>query len=240
MERWSGAPALAQMPRKRPAVALAYLLPYLMLRATGYRCADYEDTLTRLRRSGHLRPHELVPYRILEREHALWRSGVLGREPAWKRLAAATVLLRTRSLLSLDDEGAYAITHTLFYLTDFGHRAAPLSPTEMRRAVDFVEGLLLHYWRVGNWDLVGERLINANCCGACGSDIYAGAARAYEGAWRPDGAMPARRTSEVQDAIAGDEDFGACYHPTLVAVLYCATAMSALQNGRGAEAACAT
>jgi hypothetical protein len=144
--------------------------------------------------------------------------------------------------LNLDDEAAYAITHALFYLTDFGVRPAPLKAVEMNRVVDLVEGLLLHYWRTGNWDLVGELLVNLNCIDLncfdrCCSDIYAGAAGAYDAAWRADGALSPRR-SNVGGASGDEETFGTCYHPTLVAVLYCATGMNALQRRTRHEAPC--
>ena len=66
--------------------------------------------------------------------------------------------MKAGSYVRLDDEAAYAITHTLFYLTDFGGRGAALSHRQRERAVDLVEVLLLHYWRTGRWDLVGELL----------------------------------------------------------------------------------
>ena len=45
----------AQFPRKSSATAFAYVFPYLMLRATGYRSSFYEETLQLLRRRERLR-----------------------------------------------------------------------------------------------------------------------------------------------------------------------------------------
>ena len=241
IEAWCAVPALAQMPRKQRNVALGYLLPYLMLRATGYRCDYHEETLEVLQRSNDLKPVELVPYRALEREHALWRSGLLRREPAWKRLADATLLRRPPSPLGVDDEGAYAITHTLFYLTDLGNRPAPLTPEQRQDAVDLVETTLVHYWRIGNWDLVGELLTNLNCLDAGASAIYAGASSAYVQAWGTDGAVLAKRLAPDSDqgTVTSDEDtFRARYHPTLVGVLYCATALNGIRRRSTCEVTC--
>ena len=203
-------PAFAQLARKRPAIAFAYLIPYLMLRATGYRSAYYEETLRLLRRGNLLRAAEVVPYRALEREHALWKSGWTRDEPRWRHLARATVLLQCDNPAAWDDEAAYSVTHTLFYLTDFGNRDAHLSASERDRAVDTVECLLLHYWRIGHWDLVGELLVNLNCLRNCGSPIYEAAARAYHAAWRDDGTVPgtqrAMRASPVRGEAAGPLD----------------------------------
>jgi hypothetical protein len=240
MKDWCTTPVIAQMPRKRRAVAIAYLLPYLMLRVTGYRCTYHEETLALLKRSKDLRPPELVPYRALELVHALWKSGFVREEPAWRRLAGATLLLKAGSHVGLDDEAAYAITHALFYLTDFGDRPVPLSARQLRRALDLVDDLLLHYWRTGHWDLVGELLTNLNCLDGHSTVIYAGASRAYEAVWGTDGTMPPkRRTQEPSASAAGREDiFGVRYHPTLVAVLYGATAMNAIRRNAGREGAC--
>ena len=242
-------PVFAQRARKSPATALAYLIPYLMLRSTGHRSAYHEDTLALLGRRNLLRAAELVPYRVMEREHALWKSGWARQEPRWRRLARATPLLRCDSLALLDDDAAYSATHTLFYLTDFGNREADLSPAELDRAVDTVECLLLHYVRTGHWDLVGELLVNLNSLRRCGSPIYEAAVRAYHAAWRPDGTVPGTRREagpSPERAAAGARRqrdgrgakvsrlFRRRYHPTLVAVLYCATALNPRSGRVGA------
>jgi hypothetical protein len=220
-------PAFAQLARKRPAIAFAYLIPYLMLRATGYRSDYHEETLRLLRRGNLLRAAEVVPYRALEREHALWKSGWTRDEPRWRHLARATVLLQCNNPAAWDDEAAYSVTHTLFYLTDFGNRDAHLSQSERDRAVDTVECLLLHYWRIGHWDLVGELLVNLNCLRNGGSPIYEAAARAYHAAWRDDGTVPATQKAIRAAPVRKEADpFRLRYHPTLVAVLYCATAIN--------------
>jgi hypothetical protein len=233
-------PIFAQRARKGPATAFAYLVPYLMLRSTGYRSGCHEETLALLARRKLLRAPELVPYRLMEREHALWKSGWMRREPAWRRLARATPLLRCRSLALLDDEAAYSATHTLFYLTDFGNREADLGPVELERAADTVECLLVHYVRIGHWDLVGELLVNLHSLRRWGSPICEAAARAYHAAWRDDGTVPGTRDeapTKGREAGAGRGPgrrwtkasplFRQRYHPTLVAVLYCAAALNA-------------
>ena len=151
-------PAFSQRARKSPATDFAYL----MLRSTGPRSTHHEETLVLLRRRNLLRAAELVPYRVIEREHALWKSGWMRHEQSWRHLARATPLLRCDSLALLDDDAAYSAIHALFYVTDFGNREAALSPAELDRAVDTVECLLIHYVRTGHWDLVGELSIPTN------------------------------------------------------------------------------
>jgi hypothetical protein len=227
-------PAYAEMARKRPPQALHLLLPYLALRATGYRSPFHEETLKRLKRWGFPRASEVVPYRLLERQHLLWKSKYLHREPNWYRLYRNTILGRRCSLVYLDQEAAYSITHTLFYLTDFGNRPLLLKAVEVKYITEVVECLLVHYWRLGHWDLVGELLINLNCLGTHESPFYAGASRAFQNAWRNDGAVPAERDSvkKLQSRTELEKDdliFRACYHTTLVGVIYGSTALNRLR-----------
>ncbi len=221
----------AEMARKHPAQAYAFLLPYLMLRATGYRSPYHEDTFERLRHWGYPEATEAVPYRQLERRYILWKSGYLPHEPSWLRLYRDTVLARSRSPVHLDQDAAYSVTHTLFYLTDMGNRPAPFEAREVDRVTGLVECLLVHYWRLAHWDLVGELLVCLNCLHKWDSDLDAQAAKGFLRAWRSDGAVPAeRRAAEETRAAcgAGQEEraFRECYHTTLVGVFYCCTGLN--------------
>jgi hypothetical protein len=231
LHRFCENPEFAQFPRKSSATAFAYVFPYLMLRATGYRSSFYEETLQLLRRRDCLRNVELVPYRVLDREHSLWKSGFLKDEPNWHALFKATALGSPHGPLNFDDEATYSVTHTLFYVTDLGNRHLILALTQRRKIIELVECLLIHYWRRQNWDLVGELLINLNCLGVRKSGAYEEAARAYHGAWRIDGTVPPKRArvgaTQKQSERKG---FRWCYHPTLVAVLYCGTAIHAITD----------
>ena len=222
-------PSFAELARKRPHLAFPCLVPYLMLRIAGHRDSFYEQTIARVQEFGHFCVSEVVPYRTLEREYVLWTAGVLPKEPAWLRLYRGTSLHSCRSSLFMDDEAAYSVTHTLFYLTDFGYKAFPFANGSARRAADVVESLLLHYWRVGHWDLVGELLTNLNCLGQRGSVIYSGAAEAFSRVRLPDGAVPpVRRESPATTRRSSPAPTGAFwrfYHSTLVSILHCGTAI---------------
>jgi hypothetical protein len=214
-----------ELARKQPAVAFAYLAPYLMFRSTGYRSPYLEDTLRLFVRRGFLAAQESVPYRVMERAHALWKSGYLPAEPKWRRLARPTALLKRGNPLAWDDDAAYSVTHTLFYLTDFGNRPGPLTKVEADHAVRIVECLLVHYCRIRHWDLVGELLINLNCLPSARSLIGEAAVRRYRSAWRKDGAVPplGPRPPGLRDGEGPRDPFRRYYHSTLVAVLFCAT-----------------
>jgi len=222
----------AELPRKRPAQGCFLLFAYLCLRSTGYRWSYHEETLRRMHRRGFPAASEALPYRVLDREYILWMSGWLEREPPWRSLYRRTCMGRARTAFYLDYVSAYSVTHTIFYMTDFGHRPPSFAEKELARIQDLVEYLLIHYWRLGNWDLVGELLINLECLGvAADSSIYAECSTAFQSVWLDDGALPpdaanpgvAKHSHSPLEAAAL---FKRHYHTTLVGALYCTMALS--------------
>jgi hypothetical protein len=176
---------------------------------------------------------EVVPHRVLDREYFLWKSGLLRREPNWLELYANTALAVAPDALHIDKDTAYAITHTLFYLSDWGRVRPPLDQAESERVAGIVDCLMVHYWRVRHWDLLGELLLNRASIHARRSHIVIAASAAFLNAWRAEGCIPgeAREIEELKKAPLSEHPaimFRACYHTTLVGIMYC---LSALENG---------
>ncbi|RBW68286.1 DUF6895 family protein [Bacillus taeanensis] len=220
----------AQTARKYPIISFSILFPYLMLRASGYRLLYYEETLEYLSRFGYLYTMEADSELIMEQAFVYWKANYC-QEPNWLKLYRRTLLGNKSSPISLTEDDAYSVTHTLFYITDFGNQSFSWLLDDRERISAVVEYLLLHYLQVGNWDLVGELLINLNSLGKCSSPIYREAARAFQNAWRNDGAIPYGRMIKtkldmLQGKIGAEEIFRICYHTTLIGILYCATAMN--------------
>jgi len=221
----------AELPRKRPAQGCFLLFAYLCLRSTGYRWSYHEETLRRMHLRGYPHASEALPYRELDRQYMFWMSGWLEREPPWHRLYRRTCVGRTRAPLYLDYVSAYSVTHTIFYLTDFGHRRPAFAEKESVRVRDVVEYLLIHYWRLGNWDLVGELLINLECLEATDSCIYAECSTAFQAVWLSDGAVVGDAAGQsapphAHSLSGGAAQFKCYYHTTLVGALYCAVVLS--------------
>lgn len=212
-------PDFAQMARKRPSITFSFILPYLMMRSIGYRSEYYEDTLKFLDEWAFFRSIEVVPYRVLDLEFMYWKSGYREQDPNWIHLFNQTLLARCKDPLFLDDEAAYSITHTLFYLTDFGNHPLILSNMNSNRMTDIVECLLVHYLRVQNWDILGELLINLNVLSQQ-SPLYKEAAKGFLQAWNEDGSVPPKALFRKEK-----DDFWTCYHTTLVGMLFCGTAI---------------
>jgi hypothetical protein len=144
----------AELGRRLPAYAVPLLLPYMVLRPTGYTSPFHEETLRATISKGFLFAEELLPYRQLDRSYFLWKAGLLPTEPDWADLYAKTTLATAPNALHLDRDAAYAITHTLFYLTDWGRRAATFDAPEIERVTSILDCLAVHYWRLQHWDLL--------------------------------------------------------------------------------------
>jgi hypothetical protein len=224
--------AYAELARRIPSNTYALLLPYLNLRATGHRLPFHEETLRRAQARGLLFSAEMVPHRVLDREYFLWKSGLANCEPDWLKFYATTGLAMAPDALHVDKEAAYSITHTLFYLSDLGRRPPPFDAAEAERVTRILDCLMVHYWRLRHWDLLGELLANRVSMPAPESRLAMGASAAFLNAWRSDGCIPGEGheiegldkspPSERQSVI-----FRGCYHTTLVGVIYC---VSALEN----------
>lgn len=213
----------AETARKRPSHASALLFPYLALRGHGYRSHYHEHTLQLLQKWGYPRTQEVIPYRLLDRELFSWKAGCRASEPDWHALYLSTTLAAPGSMAFLDRDGAYSITHTVLYMCDFGARRAPLDRAERDAALRVVECLLLHYWRIGDWDLVGELLASLDCLDSPASQIQQGAAAAFQAVGN-DGAVPADRDAAERihregSAMSSATRFSLCYHTTLVSIL---------------------
>jgi len=222
--------AYAELGRRTPAHAYALLLPYLSLRTTGYRSAFHEETFRRVCTRGFLFAAEVVPHRALDREYFLWKSGILRYEPDWLKLYANTALATAPDTLHFDKEAAYAITHTLFYLSDLGRRPLPFDEAEAERVTGILDCLMVHYWRLRHWDLLGELLANRVSMLARWSRLATGASAAFLNARRPDGCIPGEGLEidgldKSPSSERGSVIFRGCYHTTLVGVLYCVSAL---------------
>lgn len=216
-------PAYAEHVRKVPARGLDTLLPYLALRARGYRYEFHEESLRRLEESGLLDVAERGAYRLLEAKWILWQAGWSVSEPEWRELYLRTSLARRRRLSYVDTIAAYTATHTVFYITDFGTRVPGYLAHEAAAVTEVLTSSLIHYWRVHHWDLVAECLLALACVNEQRSSLEAAAENALTIRWHK-GRLPATRDDENEcqhreTAPRGESGFRACYHSSLVGIL---------------------
>ncbi|MGH7931339.1 MAG: DUF6895 family protein [Candidatus Binatia bacterium] len=221
-------PALRELPRKRPLCAFPYLLPYLIQRRRGWHEAYWEETVGWLMTQGLPYGAEALPYRRLDVAYFLNAAGldpciVGGSFPLGNplQLYRETFAARERNPISVDVDAAYAITHTLFYLSDFGRVRPRLPDEDVDRLQALLVSLTLHAWRTGHLDLLAELLFCVRVVGSS-DPIVAIAERYFDGVRAATGHVPA--TSErfewlVNQSTKSEEVFATCYHTTLVALL---------------------
>lgn len=215
--------ALAQLPRKRPMQAFPYLLPYLVLRRTGFRDPYYEQTLDRLMSVGFPDMSESVPYRRLDVAYFLGKSGRKGGGDL-KSHYRRTGLAHQRSVVLADDDSAYALTHTILYLSDFGAQPIALPEPELRRIQPIIETLVVHYWRERHWDLVGELLLCSEIVGRPPRSLAGYAYKAFQDAHWEDGTIPGHADAGATLLLARDAGetarvFSGVYHTTIVSLI---------------------
>jgi hypothetical protein len=163
---------------------------------------------------------ETVPQRRLGIARFAARAGL----PAYTDTADAlrrTWLGQTPEPWTVDFHLAYAVTHAVFHLTDWGQDPAAL-PSDL---VDYLT-LWLPVWIAEwadqrHWDLLGELLVVDAClpAPALDEDVW----RRYAAAQSPAGAMPVQ--GEMPTGTA-DHVFDLVHHPTIVAAFAAAMATS--------------
>lgn len=145
-------------------------------------------------------------------------------------------------VLQMTGDEAYALTHVLFYVTDFGRTRLLLGdPGEVARLREPIRVLLGVHLARGSLDLLSELLLCASALGGRGDGdpLVREGWHALATAQRPDGAVPSPvHRPEVLSGLTGDRAaaylFGTCYHTTLAA------ALAAVVGGRRRGAARST
>ncbi|WP_435971592.1 DUF6895 family protein [Streptomyces sp. Qhu_M48] len=117
---------------------------------------------------------------------------------------------------------AYALTHTAFYLGDFGRAATGLAEDVLSPARELVDQMLLHCVAHDRWDLAAELVLTQFILGVDPLRTSSGAAavECLVRAQRPDGAIPARSAAlTAPPSTTGGAFFRKAYHTTLVTAL---------------------
>ncbi|MCX4970321.1 hypothetical protein OHA98_37295 [Streptomyces sp. NBC_00654] len=147
--------------------------------------------------------------------------------PALDVLHCRSIAALGPDVLQMTGDETYALTHVLFYVTDFGRTRRLLGgPGEVARLREPIRVLLGVHLARGSLDLLSELLLCAGALGGRGDDdpLVREGWHALATAQRPDGAVPSPvHRPEVLSGLTGDRAaaylFGTCYHTTLAAAL---------------------
>ncbi|AUY49195.1 hypothetical protein [Streptomyces sp. CB01881] len=214
-----------------PRCAAYYGLVYAALAPDGIDDRPCRAVLARLA-ADDLSPRGRTPYQRLELRYYADKAGVRHTVEPYEELVARNVLVTLPAEAAKravpDGEApvtvpeAYAVTHSSFYLSDFGRTGAGLSADALADAAELVRRLLEHCVRRDWWDLAAELLLTQVCLGLeplrtpWGTAAVACLARAQQS----DGAIPGRSagTRVTADGPAG-AFFAKAYHTTLVTAM---------------------
>jgi len=229
-----GHPALQEYLLESDCDLLAFGF-YGSLRLCGFEDLVYRARLERLLEQGYPVMAERMPSRELDLIYSLTRADLPLRGLSPQASYARSLLAKHPPLYNLTDQDAYAITHTLFFLTDFGQAPNPTFSSDDHAYFAWaLPRLLQYYLHKRDWDLSGELLIAMNGVGLDHLPLFREAWSVLIAAQGEDGSFagPAVDESAVDaqegtDAAAGVEDpqkerwrlFHDNYHTTLVALL---------------------
>jgi hypothetical protein len=214
----------------QPDYARQYGLIYGALAPAGIDGALCRATLAELAEAGHLEPRGKSPYLRIETRYYADKAGLgHGIEP-YEELIGQSVLVRPPAALPMTNADAYAITHTSFYLSDFGFRDLGLARGSRESAQRLVARMLAYCARADRWDLACELVLTQFCLGEdpCRTPSGTAGLQSLVQAQAPDGAIPGRSKAQVPAAAApASESFLRAYHTTLVTALMAVIVSSA-------------
>ncbi|MEU1281886.1 hypothetical protein [Streptomyces sp. NPDC005805] len=223
-ETLDGGRMLVRGQRIEPASPVPFEV-YLPFKELGYSQPELEGAVRLNHRLGSWAALEVTPVRRLglcafERRFGLTPSA----DPA--EALARTWLGRRPEPWTVEGHTAYAVTHTVFHLTDWGERPEGLPRDIAAYLAEWLPVWLDDWLDLGRWDLLGELLVVDACLPSPVLDE-----RVWEGfaaAQLPDGSVPAASDQEPRGEAG--EVFDQLYHPTLVAAF-----ASVLATGRSLE-----
>ena len=196
-------------------------LAYVALAPAGAREDVREAALARLKADGYLLPLAKSPYRQLEiRYFADMANAEHGLEP-YRDLAGKSLLVRLPAS-PVSQKDAYLLTHTVFYLSDFGCCDLDLPADVRDRAERFTRSMLDFCVRQNLWDLTAELIVATVVLGGGSVDTPSGQAgiRCLAQAQLDNGAIPgASAADRARPSQAAAEFFRKAYHTTLVTAL---------------------
>ncbi|GHO83150.1 DUF6895 family protein [Dictyobacter formicarum] len=207
---------------RRPEYFQIYTMIYIVLQQCNVITEDYKELIQLVIDQRYVTATETTPMRLLDRRHMLDCGQFHHSLPSYEQLYHNTLLAQTPELAYLTDTDVYAVTHTLFYLTDFGRSSSPILQGDHLATIQWsIETLLGLYLRNKNWDLVGELLLDCYCLHWYPGTVFDLAWETIRKHQLPDGSIPGPRYSQEQrDKLDSTASIHYCfeenYHTTIV------------------------
>ncbi len=159
---------------------------------------------------------------------SLWKGN--GPEPLNYPKVPASVLELPSDIAGGSRDQAYAFTHLLFYLTDFGYRSVPGIVDLQSTVLGEAEGLLARYLDAEDYDLSGELLMTWPLLGAQWNPAAAFGFRVLARVEDETGLLPCGNIHLARlEKLGGDEAaryaLGTAYHTAFVMGFLCAISL---------------
>ena len=146
-----------------PPSAAAFGISSVALKGFELLNPEFEDLVLRAFGSGLVEATERLPYRAMD---VRWLRGLLdlSQPPVFDDLLPLSILTSRAHPVQMSIADAYALTHAVMYLTDFGRRSLPVS-LDVQRIAATIDASIAWNLAAQNLDLLGENLILASLIG---------------------------------------------------------------------------
>lgn len=216
-------PSYRELVRRDRRALLLYAGTYAALRLCGREDEDLRHALVATVDGRYATSFERVPYRHLDLLHTLELAGIDSTAPDYEQVLPMTLLTADPNVWELSVSDHYAITHAIFYVTDFGQReVAWPAGTTTAGVTDLLLGCLAVARAREDADLVGELLMCLTCVRAPLTG-FEEAARSWLRSWQePDGRLEGPPGVIPRRLTEADADWGSwatAYHTTIVGAL---------------------
>src|SRR5262249_44813089 len=149
------------------------------LRNAGFAMANTGQMIQSVVDTGYALAVEMVPFRMMDLRHVLDHAGIRHTLPVMEYSLARTMLAQRPPVFYLTSADVYCLTHTIFYLTDFGFTPVDLiEPSSLEVYRRLAEQLLGLYVRLRDWDLTAELLVCTHCLKSPISEVQSAAIQA--------------------------------------------------------------
>jgi len=145
----------------QPQRAFKYAIPHLLVTALGHPDERFDTFISAQCALALGMAADLEPVARMERQWVMttWEAQAAVAPGGTRLDLRGTALERPLDVLTTAREDAYALTHMLFYVSDFARRSCPALSRARTSVLADVRSLLVRYVRLEDYDLAGELLM---------------------------------------------------------------------------------
>jgi hypothetical protein len=209
---------------RMPESLTLYAFIYKSLYEYGIKLEEFRNAIVTAVHREAVNSRERIPFGMMDLCYALNKANIRHPFPTLRSLYHKTLLSKEPSILSLNLNDVYDITHIIFYLSDFGFRKfTEISARQLSKIHWIIASLTGLYLRDQDWDILAELLTCNYCLRSCQYPIYEVAWNNLLNAQRVDGSIPGLLRSEELEmkSKSWNKNFTQNYHATIVTAIAC-------------------